>query len=148
MFFRKLPDLAEKSSDRAWKILLVLSKLNPCCLEENFESFVGKKNSSNNKFRKLSNFFLDFFRKFFDRLSKLLPLSCPDVFLMQNFFLYWKNVLFINFRYWANFLLLLREGFQRSCKNCVSCVQTVVLREIMKYSEKNISFKLFSAFAG
>ena len=43
LFFRKLPDLAVKSSDGVRKILLVLSKLNPSFLEEKFESFVGKK---------------------------------------------------------------------------------------------------------
>ena len=34
---------SKKKPDGVWKLLLVLSKLNPSCLEENFKSFVGKK---------------------------------------------------------------------------------------------------------
>ena len=60
--------------------------LNPhlSCLEENFKTLLEKK-CSNYKFRKLSNFFWTFTQIFLDRLSKLLPLSCPDVNLKQNF---------------------------------------------------------------
>ena len=90
MFFRKLPDLAEKSSDRVWKFLLVLSKLNPCCLEEKFESFVGKKivliTSSGNW-----AIFSRLFPKVFRQVVKTATLELPSCkFDAELFFVFKK----------------------------------------------------------
>ena len=69
------------------------------------------------RFRKLS-IFRDFFRKLFDRLSKLLHSSGPEknfhVEILFNFSIFLN--FFINFSCWSNFLGLLTTFFSRVVK--------------------------------
>ena len=69
------------------------------------------------RFRKLS-IFRDFFRKLFNRLSKLLYSSCPEknfqVEILFNFSIFLN--FFINFSCWSNFLGLLTTFFSRVVK--------------------------------
>ena len=68
-------------------------------------------------FRKLS-IFRDFFRKLFDKLSKLLYSSCPErnfhVEILLNFSIFLS--FFLNFSCWSNFLGLLTKFFSRVVK--------------------------------
>ena len=59
MFFRKLPDLAEKSSDGVWKTSLVLSNYILALLMINLRNLL-EKTRYNYRFQKLSSFFETF----------------------------------------------------------------------------------------
>ena len=89
------------------------------------------------RFRKLS-IFRDFFRKLFDRLSKLLYSSCPEKNFHWKFFLisrFFQISLSISAQL-VKFFGTSDNVFQQSCQNCISCAQTIVLREITNCLKK------------
>ena len=94
------------------------------------------------RFRKLS-IFIDFFRKLFDRLSKLLYSSCPEknfhVEILFNFSIFLKFL--YQFQLLVKFFGTSDNVFQQSCQNCISCAQTIVLRQITNCLKKTFLLK-------
>ena len=105
-------------------------------------SRVFLKKSCFYRFRKLS-IFRDFFRKLFDRLSKLLYSSCPEknfhVEILFNFLIFLKFL--YQFQLLVKFFGTSDNVFQQSCQKCISCAPTIILREITNCLKRTFLLK-------